>query len=139
MKDISELIYTTCKAYLVAQGKFLLMLEAIIGVVMVGYFGVLRHLDFGKVVLILVCSLIGIAGSYGVAWFGMRINTMANSRSAFASLGGKPFPVYAIPLQAGMSIGMLLISIELFVMLCILLFINPAYSGSCFGASRSGL
>ena len=132
MKDISELIYTTCKAYLVSQGKFLLMLEVIIGVVMVGYFGFLRHLDFGKVSLILICSLIGIAGSYGVAWFGMRINTMANSRSAFASLGGKPFPVYSIPLQAGMSIGMLLISIELFVMLCILLFIPADYSGSCF-------
>lgn len=132
MKDVSELIYATCKAYLIAQGKFLLMLEALIGAVMVLYFSWLRHFDIEKVVLILVCSLIGIAGSYGVAWFGMRINTLANSRSAFASLAGKPFPVYSIPLQAGMSIGMLLISIELFVMLSILLFIPADYAGACF-------
>jgi K(+)-stimulated pyrophosphate-energized sodium pump len=89
-------------------------------------------MEFAKVAMILICSLIGIAGSYGVAWFGMRINTMANSRSAFASLKGLPFPVYSIPLQAGMSIGMLLISIELLVMLCILLFIDPSYAGACF-------
>ena len=132
MKEISELIYTTCKAYLIQQGKFLLMLEVIIGGVMAGYFSWLRHFDLSKVALIIACSLIGIAGSYGVAWFGMRINTFANSRSAFASLRGKPFLVYAIPLQAGMSIGMLLISVELFVMLCILLFVNPSYAGSCF-------
>ncbi|MDE1920483.1 MAG: sodium-translocating pyrophosphatase [Candidatus Omnitrophica bacterium] len=132
MKEISELIYSTCKAYLIAQGKFLLVLEVLIGGVMVAYFGWLRHFDAGRVALILVCSLIGIAGSYSVAWFGMRINTLANSRCAFASLEGKPFPVYSIPLQAGMSIGMLLISIELFVMLCILLFINPNYAGPCF-------
>lgn len=132
MKDISDLIYTTCKAYLVQQGKFLIILEILIGIVMVAYFGCLRHFDAGRVILILICSLIGIAGSYGVAWFGMRINTLANSRSAFASLGGNPFPVYSIPLQAGMSIGMLLISIELFVMLCILLFISPDYAGPCF-------
>jgi len=132
MREVSELIYTTCKAYLIQQGKFLLILEILIGVVMVAYFGWLRHFDASKVVLILICSLIGIAGSYGVAWFGMRINTLANSRSAFASLRGNPFPVYSIPLQAGMSIGMLLISIELFVMLCILLFISPNYAGPCF-------
>ena len=132
MKDVSELIYTTCKAYLIQQGKFLLILELLIGAVMVAYFGWLRHFDASRVILILICSLIGIAGSYGVAWFGMRINTFANSRSAFASLQGKPFPVYSIPLQAGMGIGMLLISIELFVMLCILLFINPDYAGPCF-------
>ena len=132
MKDISELIYETCKTYLVTQGKFLLILEALICVVIVAYFGWLRHLVAGKVTMIVICSLIGIAGSYGVAWFGMRINTMANSRSAFASLAGKPYPVYAIPLQAGMSIGMLLISTELLVMLCILLFIDPSYAGPCF-------
>ncbi|MCR4337295.1 MAG: sodium-translocating pyrophosphatase [Candidatus Omnitrophica bacterium] len=132
MKDISELIYSTCKVYLIAQGKFLLVLQVLIGVVMVMYFMWLRHFDIGKVGLILLCSLIGIAGTYAVAWFGMRINTLANSRSAFASLTGKPFPVHAIPLQAGMSIGMLLISTELFVMLCILLFINPEYAGPCF-------
>lgn len=132
MEDISRLIYTTCKTYLIAQGKFLLALEVLIGAVMVAYFGWLRHFDADKVVLILVCSLIGIAGSYAVAWFGMRINGKANARCAFASLAGKPFPVYSIPLQAGMSIGMLLISTELFVMLSIILFINPDYSGPCF-------
>ncbi len=132
MKDVSELIYETCKTYLITQGKFLLILEAIIGFIMVAYFGWLRHFEAGKVAMILACSLLGIAGSYAVAWFGMRINTRANSGSAFAALGGKPFPVYAIPLQAGISIGMLLISTELLVMLCILLFIDPSYAGSCF-------
>ena len=132
MRDISELIYETCKTYLVTQGKFILMLEVLVGIIIIAYFGWLRHFEFVKVAMIIICSLIGIAGSYSVAWFGMRINTMANSRSAFASLKGKPFPVYDIPLQAGMSIGMLLISIELFVMLCILLFINPSYAGPCF-------
>jgi K(+)-stimulated pyrophosphate-energized sodium pump len=132
MRDISELIYETCKTYLITQGKFLLILEAFIGVIMVLYFGVLLKFDTAKVVIILAFSLIGIAGSYGVAWFGMRINTFANSRTAFASLEGKPFPVYAIPLKAGMSVGMLLISVELFLMLCILLFIPGDYAGPCF-------
>ncbi len=132
MKDISELIYATCKTYLITQGKFLLILELIVGIAMVAYFGGLRHMDAAKVIMILVCSLIGIGGSYAVAWFGMRINTMANSRSAFASLKGSPYPVYSIPCQAGMSIGMLLISTELLVMLCILLFIDPSYAGPCF-------
>lgn len=132
MKEISELIYTTCKAYLIQQGKFLIVLEVIIGVIMVAYFGWLRHMDAVKVVVILACSVIGIGGSYLVAWFGMRINTMANSTSAFASLEGKPFPVYDIPIKAGMSVGMLLVSIELFVMLSIMLFINPSYAGLCF-------
>ncbi|MFA5059513.1 MAG: sodium-translocating pyrophosphatase [Candidatus Omnitrophota bacterium] len=132
MHEISELIFETCKTYLITQGKFILILEALIGIVIVAYFGWLRHFEANKVVIILICSLVGIAGSYFVAWFGMRINTFANSRSAFASLSGKPFPVSAIPLKAGMSIGMLLISTELFVMLCILLFINPEYAGPCF-------
>jgi K(+)-stimulated pyrophosphate-energized sodium pump len=132
MKEISELIYETCKTYLITQGKFLLILEALIAIVMIAYFGWLRHFETGKVTMIIVCSLIGIGGSYSVAWFGMRINTFANSRSAFASLTGKPFKVYSIPLQAGMSIGMLLISIELLVMLAILLFIDPSYAGPCF-------
>ncbi len=132
MKDISELIYETCKTYLITQGKFLLILELLVGIVMIAYFGWLRHMEFAKVAMILICSLIGIAGSYGVAWFGMRINTMANSRSAFASLAGSPYPVYSIPIQAGMSIGMLLISTELLVMLAILLFIDPSYAGPCF-------
>jgi len=132
MEEISQLIYTTCKAYLITQGKFLLLLEVLIGAVIAGYFGWLRHFDAVKVILILACSFLGIAGSYGVAWFGMRINTLANSRCAFASLRGKPFPVFSIPSQAGMSIGMLLISIELFVMLGIILFIDRDYAGPCF-------
>ena len=132
MREISELIYETCKTYLVTQGKFILLLEAFIGAVIVLYFGFLLHFEASRVLVILLFSLIGIAGSYGVAWFGIRINTFANSRTAFASLNGEPFPVYAIPLKAGMSIGMLLISVELFLMLCILLFIPGDYAGPCF-------
>jgi K(+)-stimulated pyrophosphate-energized sodium pump len=132
MLEISELIYETCKTYLITQGKFLLILEIFIGAIIVFYFGVLQHFELIKVVIILLFSLIGIAGSYGVAWFGIRVNTFANSRTAFAALRGLPFPAYAIPLQAGMSIGMLLISVELFLMLCILLFIPGDYAGPCF-------
>jgi K(+)-stimulated pyrophosphate-energized sodium pump len=132
MLEISELIYETCKTYLVTQGKFILILEAFIAVVIVLYFGVLEHLAANRVVIILLFSLVGIAGSYGVAWFGIRINTFANSRTAFAGLRGKPYPIYAIPLKAGMSIGMMLISVELLIMLCILLFIPADYAGSCF-------
>src|SRR6185503_9978363 len=132
MHEISELIYETCKTYLITQGKFILLLELFIGVIMVFYFGVLQHFAAIKVVIILLFSLIGIAGSYGVAWFGIRVNTFANSRAAFAGLKGQPYPIYAIPLRAGMSIGMLLISVELFLMLCILLFIPGDYAGSCF-------
>jgi K(+)-stimulated pyrophosphate-energized sodium pump len=132
MLEVSELIYETCKTYLITQGKFILLLEVFIGVIMVFYFGVLQHFSAVKVTVILLFSLIGIAGSYGVAWFGIRVNTFANSRAAFAGLRGMPYPIYAIPLQAGMSIGMLLISVELFMMLCILLFIPGDYAGSCF-------
>ena len=132
MLEVSELIYETCKTYLVQQGKFILLLEVFIGVIMIFYFGVLRHFDALKVLIIIIFSLIGIAGSYGVAWFGIRVNTFANSRAAFAGLGGRPYPIYAIPLQAGMSIGMLLVSVELFMMLCILLFIPGDYAGPCF-------
>jgi len=132
MRDISELIYETCKTYLITQGKFILVLEAFIGVIIVLYFGLLLHFEAQRVIIILLFSLVGIAGSYGVAWFGIRINTFANSRTAFASLEGRPFPVYAIPLKAGMSIGMLLISVELFIMLCILLYIPGDYAGPCF-------
>jgi K(+)-stimulated pyrophosphate-energized sodium pump len=132
MLEVSELIYETCKTYLVTQGKFILLLELFIGAIMVAYFGVLQHLEPYRVVIILLFSLVGIAGSYGVAWFGIRVNTFANSRAAFASLRGKPFPIYAIPLRAGMSIGMLLISVELLLMLCILLFIPGNLAGSCF-------
>ncbi|PTL80023.1 sodium-translocating pyrophosphatase [Vitiosangium sp. GDMCC 1.1324] len=132
MLEISELIYETCKTYLVTQGKFILILEVLIGAVMVVYFGFLRHLEAIKVITILAFSLIGIAGSYGVAWFGIRVNTFANSRTAFASLRGKPYPTYAIPLQAGMSIGMVLISTELLLMLIILLFVPSDFAGPCF-------
>ncbi|HEV7572418.1 MAG TPA: sodium-translocating pyrophosphatase, partial [Thermoanaerobaculia bacterium] len=132
MLEISELIYETCKTYLQTQGKFILLLELFIGVIMVFYFGVLRHYGVTKTSIIIVFSLIGIAGSYGVAWFGIRVNTFANSRSAFASLRGKPFPTYDIPLKAGMSIGMLLISTELVLMLFILLFVPRDYAGPCF-------
>jgi K(+)-stimulated pyrophosphate-energized sodium pump len=132
MREISELIYETCKTYLITQGKFILILEAFIAVVIVLYFGVLSGFEPSRVAIILLFSLIGIAGSYGVAWFGIRVNTFANSRTAFASLQGKPFPLYAIPLKAGMSIGMMLISVELLIMLCILLFIPGSYAGPCF-------
>ena len=132
MLEVSELIYETCKTYLVTQGKFILILEVFIGVIMIFYFGVLERLEPIRVVIILLFSLIGIAGSYGVAWFGIRVNTFANSRAAFASLRGKPFPLYAIPLRSGMSIGMLLISVELLLMLSILLFIPGSLAGACF-------
>jgi K(+)-stimulated pyrophosphate-energized sodium pump len=132
MRDVSELIYETCKTYLITQGKFILILELFIGAVIFYYFYVLQDFEFIKVAIILVFSLIGIGGSYGVAWFGIRINTYANSRTAFAGLRGRPFPIYDIPLKAGMSIGMLLISVELFMMLCILLFVPADYAGACF-------
>jgi len=132
MLEVSELIYETCKTYLITQGKFILILEIFIGLVIALYFGVLVGFPLNKVIIILLFSLIGIAGSYGVAWFGIRVNTFANSRAAFASLRGKPYPCYAIPLSAGMSIGMLLISVELVLMLGILLFIPGDYAGPCF-------
>ena len=132
MLEISELIYETCKTYLVTQMKFILRLEALIAVVIVGYFGFAQQLGVAKVVVILLFSLIGIAGSSAVAWFGIRVNTFANSRTAFAALKGKPFPCYEVPLKAGMSIGMMLISVELLLMLFILLFVPGDYAGSCF-------
>jgi K(+)-stimulated pyrophosphate-energized sodium pump len=132
MRSISELIYGTCKTYLITQGRFLLILEALIAIVIVIYFGWLLEFDAKRVAIIVAFSLIGILGSYGVAWFGIRINTYANSRAAFASLSGKPYPVYAIPLQAGISIGTLLISVELAIMLAILLFVPGEYAGPCF-------
>ena len=131
MADISALIYETCKAYLIQQGKLLLVLECFIGVVIVYYFW-LTGLEFSKILVILLFSLIGIAGSFGVAWYGIRINTLANSRTAFASLRGKAFPCYEIPLRAGMSVGMMLISVELLFMLAILLFIPSSVAGACF-------
>ncbi|HUI83835.1 MAG TPA: sodium-translocating pyrophosphatase [Candidatus Binatia bacterium] len=134
MREISELIYETCKTYLQTQGKFLILLWVFIAAVILAYFGWLRPISPVGVTLpiILAFSVIGILGSYGVAWFGIRVNTFANSRTAFAGLGGKPFPCYSIPLRAGMSIGMMLISVELLIMLCILLFVPGTYSGPCF-------
>jgi K(+)-stimulated pyrophosphate-energized sodium pump len=142
MLDISELIYATCKAYMIQQGKFLMILFAFIGAIMVFYFGFLipttneageavKGFTPAKVAIVLAFALLGIAGSYGVAWFGIRVNTFANSRAAFASLRGKPFPCYAIPLKAGMSIGMALISVELLIMLGILLFVPGSIAGAC--------
>jgi K(+)-stimulated pyrophosphate-energized sodium pump len=143
MLEISELIYETCKTYLQTQGKFIMLLWVFIGVIVAIYFGrlaatlgpdgsVVRGFPPLKVAVILLFSLIGIAGSYAVAWFGIRVNTFANSRTAFASLKGMPYPCYAIPLQAGMSIGMLLIAVELLLMLVILLFVPRDYAGPCF-------
>jgi len=136
MRDISELIYETCKTYLTTQGKFLIVLWIFIAIVILAYFGWLAPVP-GKPVsvtlpIILLFSVVGICGSYGVAWFGIRVNTFANSRTAFASLRGKPYPIYAIPLKAGMSIGMMLISVELLIMLFILLFVPRDYAGQCF-------
>ncbi|MSO61155.1 MAG: sodium-translocating pyrophosphatase [Acidobacteria bacterium] len=131
MADVSAIIYETCKAYLIQQGKFLLILELFIGAVMVAYFS-LTGLEPGRIAIVIIFSLIGIGGSYGVAWYGIRINTLANSRTAFASLQGKAFPVCDIPLRSGMSVGMMLISVELLFMLAILLFIPGDYAGVCF-------
>jgi len=136
MLEISELIYETCKTYLITQGKFIMLLWAFIAVIISLYFGWLAPVPnkpiWVTLPIILGFSLVGIAGSYGVAWFGIRVNTFANSRTAFAGLRGKPYPIMAIPLKAGMSIGMLLISVELLIMLSILLFIPRDYAGACF-------
>ena len=132
MREVSELIYETCKTYLATQGKFLILLEVFIAVIIVFYFGFLLHFEAYKVVIILLFSVVGIAGSFSVAAFGMRVNTFANSRAAFGSLTGKAFPCYDIPLQAGMSIGMMLVCVELLIMLFILLFVPGNLAGSCF-------
>jgi len=132
MREVSELIYETCKTYLATQGKFLILLEVFIAVIIVFYFGFLLNFEAYKVVIILLFSVVGIAGSFSVAAFGMRVNTFANSRAAFGSLTGKAFPCYDIPLQAGMSIGMMLVCVELLIMLFILLFVPGALAGACF-------
>jgi K(+)-stimulated pyrophosphate-energized sodium pump len=132
MLEVSELIFETCKTYLIQQGKFLIVLEIIIGVCIAFYFGYLQHMPASNVLLILLWSVIGILGSYGVAWFGIRINTFANSRMAFASLRKSPVDLLRIPLQAGMSIGVVLVSVELLLMLVILLFMPSELSGACF-------
>jgi K(+)-stimulated pyrophosphate-energized sodium pump len=132
MLEVSELIYATCKTYLFTQAKFLGLLWLFVGTVIAVYYGVLKGESVGIVVVILLFSILGMAGSALVALFGIRVNTFANSRTAFVALRGKPFPVYAIPLKAGMSIGMLLISIELAFMLCILCLVPHEYAGKCF-------
>ena len=132
MLEVSELIYETCKAYLLRQGKFLLILWAFIAAAMIAYFKLLVEVSWMDMAIILAFSLVGIAGSYGVAWFGIRVNTFANSRAAFGSLRGKPWLCYDIPLKAGMSIGMALISVELLIMLIILLFLPSTIAGKCF-------
>ncbi|HPU55425.1 MAG TPA: sodium-translocating pyrophosphatase [Verrucomicrobiota bacterium] len=143
MRNVSNVIWETCKSYLIQQGKFLAILWFLIGICITYYFGFLtEHTDeagvvhkgmgFGKVIVILLSSILGILGSYGVAWFGMRINTQANSRSAFAALRGLPWAPLAIPMRSGMSVGMLLITVELLFMICILIFLPPDLTGPCF-------
>ena len=132
MREVSELIFETCKTYLIQQGKFLTILWVLIGAIIVWYYSAVQHFGLNKVALILLFSVVGILGSYGVAWFGIRINTYANSRTAFASIKGDAHPVYAIPLKSGMSVGMLLISVELVLMLGILLFVPGDLAGPCF-------
>jgi K(+)-stimulated pyrophosphate-energized sodium pump len=132
MGEMSQLIWETCKTYIIQQGKFLLLLWLFIAAIILLYFGVLLKYEALRVVIIMAFSVVGICGSYGVAWFGMRVNTFANSRTAFASLRGKAFPVYRIPIQSGMSVGMMLISVELLMMLIILLYIPGDYAGPCF-------
>ncbi|MEN6617393.1 MAG: sodium-translocating pyrophosphatase, partial [Syntrophorhabdus sp.] len=140
MLDVSAIIWETCKSYLAQQGKFLFILWLLIAACMVYYFMGLSHAPFGNMAIILVCSILGILGSYGVAWFGMRINTWANARTAFASLRGRPVEVVNIPLTSGMSVGLLLVSVELFFMICILVFlpkdlVGPSFIGFAIGES----
>ena len=132
MSEVSQLIWETCKTYLINQGKFLLLLWCFIAVVILAYFAVLLHFSAMKVIIILAFSVLGMAGSYFVAWFGIRVNTLANSRSAYAALGGNPYRAFNIPLKSGMSIGMMLISIELLMMFSIILFVPGDYAGPCF-------
>lgn len=132
MLNVSNTIYETCKTYLFQQGKFLAILFLIIGSAIFYYFFGLNHMEFDKVMLVLSWSVLGILGSYSVAWFGIRINTLANSRTSFASLKSKPWDVVSIPLQAGMSVGVLLITVELIMMIFILLFVPGESAGACF-------
>ncbi|MGA8528909.1 MAG: sodium-translocating pyrophosphatase, partial [Acidobacteriaceae bacterium] len=132
MKEVSQLIWETCKTYLLHQGKFLLLLWSFIAVVILVYFAALLHFSAARVIIILAFSVLGMAGSYGVAWFGIRVNTLANSRSAWASLGGNPYRAFSVPLKSGMSIGMMLISVELLMMFIIILFVPGDYAGPCF-------
>ena len=132
MLDISEIIFQTCKTYLLQQGKLLIVLEVFIGACIVYYFGFLQRMGANGVLIILAWSIVGILGSYGVAWFGIRMNTLANSRMAFASLEGKPIKLLTIPLTAGMSIGVLLVCVELVMMLIILVFMPRDVAGASF-------
>ncbi|HJE51451.1 MAG TPA: sodium-translocating pyrophosphatase, partial [Tessaracoccus flavescens] len=132
MKEISELIYTTCKAYLKQQGRFLMILWAFIAAIIIVYYLAFAGFTVGKTAIVIAFSLIGMAGSYAVAWYGIRVNTLANSRTAHAALGGKPYPAHDIPLRSGMSIGMVLISVELAMMLIILVFLPGEIAGACF-------
>jgi K(+)-stimulated pyrophosphate-energized sodium pump len=132
MTDVGETIFETCKTYLVQQGKFLIALEVLIGLCIAYYFGILQKMSVNEVLTILGWSVIGILGSYSVAWFGIRMNTLANSRTAFAALKGNPLEILGIPLKAGMSIGVLLVSVELIMMLIILLFVPGHLAGACF-------
>ena len=132
MLDVAQVIYETAKTYLIQQGKFLILLFVIIAVVVAFYFGYLQETPFSGVLIILGWTVLGILGSYGVAWFGIRMNTLANSRMAFASLERKPIKLLNIPINAGMSIGVMLISIELIMMLIILLFVPGHYAGASF-------
>jgi K(+)-stimulated pyrophosphate-energized sodium pump len=132
MLNVSDIIWETCKSYLAQQGKFLIVLWILIAICMTYYFGGLQSAPLFNIVVILFCSVLGILGSYGVAWFGMRINTRANSRTAFASLKGRPVEVVSIPLRSGMSVGLLLVSVELFFMICILIFLSKDLVGPCF-------
>src|SRR5664280_1029856 len=132
MLDVSQTIWETCKTYLFQQGKFLIGLWILIALCIVYYFGALQGKIASDIIIILICSIVGILGSYGVAWFGIRINTVANSRAAFASLSGNPMNIVNICLRSGMSVGLLLVSIELFFMIIILAYIPIELAGPCF-------
>src|SRR5262245_30525752 len=132
MREVSNTIWETCKTYLQQQGKFLMILWGLIALCMIYYFVGLQHLSAGNLFVILICSILGILGSYGVAWFGIRINTVANSRAAFSALKGNPLATLFIPLRSGMSVGLLLVSVELFFMICILTFLPKDIVGPCF-------
>ena len=132
MAEVGNTIFETCKTYLIQQGKFLFVLEVLIGLCIAFYFGYLQHMPLSHVLIILAWSVIGILGSYAVAWFGIRMNTLANARTAFVSLKGNPLNILNIPLKAGMSIGVCLVSVELILMLTILLFVPGEIAGACF-------
>src|SRR5262245_23370138 len=132
MAEVSNTIWETCKTYVLQQGRFLIVLWALIAVCMIYYFKILQNYDFGRLLVVLLCSILGILGSYGVAWFGIRINTVANSRAAFSALTGNALATLFIPLRSGMSVGLLLVSVELFFMICILAFLPKDLVGPCF-------